>query len=98
MKVGCNVDRIVRNKKKFHEAEVVPTSVKQTHIERINEEILEYEKLLETEFTSENASILIEKYQKAIEYYSALNDERFLTYLAKMKDLIAKNDASNTKA
>ncbi len=91
-KLSCNIDRAVRNKRKFHEAEVVVTSVKKTNIERIKDEIAESEKLLEAAFNHENVQILVGQYQQAIEYYSALGDEQFAIYLKKMQDLIRKED------
>ncbi len=63
-KLRCDVDRTVRNKRKFHEAEVTKTSVKKTNIERIKEEIQESEKILETGFNHENVQILIGQYQQ----------------------------------
>ena len=63
-KLNCNVDRTVRNKKKFHEAEVSNTSVKKTNIEKIIKEIQESEKILASAFTPENIQILLGQYQQ----------------------------------
>ena len=92
--LGCKVQDSLRNKKKFHESEVTVSTVKKTHIEKINEKIEEYETLLKTEFTKEIANVLQEEYQQAIEYYSALGDEKYITYLEKMKGIIKMIDES----
>ena len=63
-KLNCNVERTVRNKKKFHEAEVTNTTVQKTNIERILSDIQESEKILETSFTHENVQILVGQYQQ----------------------------------
>lgn len=49
--------------------------------------ISEYEKQLEVDGDSKTAKHLIALYNKAVEYYSALNDDKHLDYLIKLQKL-----------
>eukprot|EP00831_Metopus_contortus_P005142 TRINITY_DN11932_c0_g1_i5.p1 TRINITY_DN11932_c0_g1~~TRINITY_DN11932_c0_g1_i5.p1 ORF type:complete len:147 (+),score=25.29 TRINITY_DN11932_c0_g1_i5:153-593(+) len=92
-KLGSSIERVVKNKHRFHEDEVLESSIKKTNIEKILDDIAESEKFLSAEFSFENLQILISKYQQAIEYYSALGDPKFEIYLNKMQDLMKREDA-----
>ena len=50
--------------------------------------IARYEKQMDEQVTHETAQHLIALYNKAVEYYSALDDERHVEYLMKLQNLL----------
>ena len=102
-KLNSAVDRVVRNKHRFMEAEVTESTLKKINIDKLLADIAETEKLLTTNCTFDNVQLLTAQYQQVfslnssdilqvVEYYSALGDTRFDIYLKKMKDLMMRED------
>ena len=75
--------------KKHHilSADVTSDSVKSKNIDNLLHKITVFEKEFESKKDKEFASDLMELYRKAIEYYSALNDETYKVYLDKNSKL-----------
>ena len=77
-------------KRLIMENEVNKDSVKNMKIDSVLETIKEQEALLNKEEVSPQAAKhLIALYNKAVEYYSALNDDRHMEYLMKLQKLFA---------
>lgn len=84
---GVIVHKEFEKKRKILESEVGKDAMKELKIESLLTTINEYESKLETEVNPKIAQHLIALYNKAVEYYSALNDERHLEYLMKLQKL-----------
>lgn len=69
------------------ESEVSGDTVKDLQIDRLLATIGEYERQLEQAGESKTAKHLIALYNKAVEYYSALNDDKHMMYLQKLQTL-----------
>lgn len=69
------------------ESEVSGDTVKDLQIDRLLATITDYEKQLATDEAPRAAKHLIALYNKAVEYYSALNDDKHLEYLIKLQKL-----------
>jgi hypothetical protein len=69
------------------ESEVSGDTVKDLQIDRLLATIGEYERQLEKASESKTAKHLIALYNKAVEYYSALNDDKHMMYLSKLQKL-----------
>ena len=69
-------------------------SVPPVEINEVEEKIKQLEKKITTkeEITKENISILISLYEKAIQYYSALNDDRFELCIKKIQYIYSNNE------
>eukprot|EP00826_Nyctotherus_ovalis_P060537 TRINITY_DN8507_c0_g2_i1.p1 TRINITY_DN8507_c0_g2~~TRINITY_DN8507_c0_g2_i1.p1 ORF type:complete len:124 (+),score=41.65 TRINITY_DN8507_c0_g2_i1:68-439(+) len=89
-KVGCNVVKMLEQEANTPKLRKI--AIKKTNIEEVKNEITELEKLLQTESTQEVVEVLVENYQRIIEYYSAMGDGQFNIYLKKMKQLLKKED------
>ena len=77
-------------KRLIMEAEVSAASVKNMKIDSVIATITECEANLgKEEVTPKTAKHLIALYNKAVEYYSALNDDRHMEYLMKLQKLFA---------
>ena len=69
-------------------------SVPPVEINLVEEKIKQLEKKITSkeEITKENISILISLYEKAIQYYSALNDDRFELCIKKIQYIYSNNE------
>lgn len=65
-------------------------------IDTLLKTIEEWESKLSQEKSSQTVNHLIALYNKAVEYYSALNDDKHLQYLMKVKELF--NDEALLKS
>jgi hypothetical protein len=88
--VRHNKSKILR--KTIKEEDVGPDSIKKIKISEIEAEIIETELDLEAGLSKEKINLAIDLYQKAIEYYSALGDDKFINYFKKMRDLMADSE------
>lgn len=61
-------------------------------IQQIMEHIGSYEDELENDLSLSTIQTLTTLYQKAIEYYSAFDDEMFASILNKMQSLLGRDD------
>mmetsp|Transcript_29426 Transcript_29426/g.52678 ORF Transcript_29426/g.52678 Transcript_29426/m.52678 type:complete len:501 (+) Transcript_29426:63-1565(+) len=77
------------------EEEVTVKSVKKIHINEILETIAVYESNFETNMNLYMINSLMELYQQAIEYFSALNDPRYDVFLDKLHTMLS-NDIVQT--
>ena len=82
-------------KRKIMESEVTNKAMKQLNINEIVQQISELEQEMGGELQSEKVQQLMGLYNKAIEYYSAFNDEKHFEYLQKLQQLF-KNDQVQT--
>ena len=71
-------------KRMIMENEVNKEAIKVMKIDSVLATIKEHEDKMEKEVNTESAKHLIALYNKAVEYYSALNDDRHLQYLVKL--------------
>lgn len=74
--------------KTIKEEDVAPGFIMKIKIGEIEAEIDETELEIEGEMRKEKINALINLYQKAIEYYSAVGDEKFDSYLGKIRALM----------
>jgi hypothetical protein len=81
---GLVVNKGYEKKHKILESEVSANAVKELKIGAVLERIAKFEEDLKTIPTGEVVQQLINLYNKAIEYYSALNDEKHMVYLKKL--------------
>lgn len=86
-KQGLIVNKNYEKKQKILESEVSANAVKELKIGVLLDRISKYEDVLKTEPNAQVVQQLIMLYNKAIEYYSALNDEKHMAYLQKLQKL-----------
>ena len=69
-------------------------SVPMIEINLVEEEIKHLENKINSkeDVTKESISVLVNLYEKAIQYYSALNDMRFEIYIKKLHDIYSNNE------
>ncbi len=69
-------------------------TVPMVEINLVEEEVKNLENKIQNKesMTKESISILINLYEKAIQYYSALNDKRFEIYIKKIHDVYSNNE------
>ena len=69
-------------------------SVPFVEINLVEEEIKHLEKKIENkeDITKESISVLVNLYEKAIQYYSALNDEKFKLYINRLHEIYSNNE------
>jgi len=70
--------------------DVTSDSVKAKNIKALLHKISVFEKEFESNQDAQFAQDLMELYRKAIEYYSAIGDDQYKTYLDKNSELVAK--------
>lgn len=80
-KQGLIVNKNYEKKRKILESEVNESQYKELNINKLLSTIAQYEESLASAPQSQTVQHLIMLYNKAIEYYSALNDEKHLEYL-----------------
>ena len=80
------------DRKFINEDDVTPQYILRVKIKDIEAEINELELELEFELVKNKINALIQFYQKAIEYYSALGDDKFDMYLGKMRNLMGNSE------
>ena len=66
----------------------------QIQIDDVEEEINKYEVTLRLQenVNEENVSYLMELYEKAVQYYSAVNDNKYELYTGKIQDMFANEE------
>ena len=84
----------ITNKKEYEkkrlilESEVTKAAIKNMKIDSVLMTIAQFEQKMSEQVTSQTAQNLIALYNKAVEYYSALDDDRHLEYLMKLQNLL----------
>lgn len=86
-KDGLSVQKNYEKKRKIMESEVKQGALKELKIDMLLARIQSFERALDEEPTNEVVQNLMQLYNKAIEYYSALGDERHHDYLLKLQGL-----------
>ena len=81
---NVGIKKEFEKKRMIMENEVNKDAIKVMKIESVLLTIEEYEKKLTQEVSPSTAKHLIALYNKAVEYYSALNDDRHMQYLMKL--------------
>lgn len=77
------------------EEEVTSKSLRRTKIDEILQSIAVYESNLETNLNIDMINSLMSLYQQAIEYYSALNDDRFQDFIMRLHKML-RNEVIQT--
>ena len=89
-KLGITINRKTsRIPPSISEEEVNAQAIQRVKIKEITAEIINHEVELQDEMSKDKINELIELYQKAIEYYSAVGDKKFDQYLEKVRKLLA---------
>jgi 16S rRNA U516 pseudouridylate synthase RsuA-like enzyme len=88
-KLEVKVIKEFEKKRMITESEVTLNAYKGIKIDSVIETINQYEENIADTVDHKTAQHLIALYNKAVEYYSALDDERHVKYLMKLKDLMA---------
>ena len=83
-KDGVTIKKEYEKKRMIQESEVTKHAIKNMKIDSVLATIEQFEKKMEEQVTHSTAQHLIALYNKAVEYYSALDDERHLEYLMKL--------------
>lgn len=84
---GVTSQKGFEKKRKIRESEVTQSAVSELKIDTLLRTIAEWEEKLAADKSSQTVNHLIALYNKAVEYYSALNDDRHMEYLMKVKQL-----------
>ena len=84
---GLIINKLYEKKRKIMESEVTEKAMKELKIDILLQKIQEYEKVIESSPNQQVAQQLIMLYNKAIEYYSAINDEKYKSYFDKLQKL-----------
>ena len=88
--LGITFDRkSLRPAPSISEDEVTAQAIKKIKIQEIMDGIVKFEVAIQDEMNKDNVDKLIDLYQRAIEYYSALSDPKFETYLQKVRKLLS---------
>ena len=88
-KLQVTVKKEFEKKRMIMESEVTANAYKGIKIDSVLETIKHLEEKLTSKVEHKTAQHLIALYNKAVEYYSAIDDERHVKYLFKLKDLMA---------
>lgn len=84
--IGIGVSKVYEKKRKILESEVSSeAATKGINIDDLHAIIIQQEGLLDTEPSRNVVDALMELYNKAIVYYSALSNEKHLEYLQKLR-------------
>ena len=86
---NVSIKKEFEKKRMIMENEVNKEAIKVMKIDSVLATIKEHEEKMDTEVSTQSAKHLIALYNKAVEYYSALNDDRHLQYLEKLQKLFA---------
>lgn len=85
-------------KRKILASEVNDKALKKTDIKELLKKITDAEHALNTQVTGKSAKNLMELYQKAIEYYSALDNKCFEDFLNRMTNLFKREEIQKALA
>ena len=87
-KDGIAIKKEYEKKRMILESEVTKQAIKNMKIESVLLTIQQFERKMEEQVSQATAQHLIALYNKAVEYYSALDDDRHLEYLMKLQTLL----------
>ncbi|CAD8155002.1 unnamed protein product [Paramecium octaurelia] len=78
--------------KKIQEEEVTLQKFENFEIQKLLDSVSYYEKSLEQELNPQTLNSLMDSYQQAIEYFSAVSDEDFKEYVKRLQNLLGRED------
>ncbi|CAD8066748.1 unnamed protein product [Paramecium sonneborni] len=78
--------------KKIQEEEVTLQKFENFEIQKLLDQVNNYEQLLEQELNLQKLNQLMDSYQQAIEYFSAVSDEDFKEYVMRLQNLLGRED------
>ena len=90
--MGVGVEKNTKNETKLKESDVTMAGIASMDIEQILEHISAYESAINNDLSLSTVQTLTTLYQKAIEYYSALDDLLYNDFLNRMQSLLQRED------
>lgn len=93
-----SVQKKYDKKRKILASEVNDKAIKKTDVNELLKNIADAEHALDTQVTSKSVKNLMELYQKAIEYYSALDNKTFEDFLGRMTNLFKREEIQKALA
>mmetsp|Transcript_4467 Transcript_4467/g.5137 ORF Transcript_4467/g.5137 Transcript_4467/m.5137 type:complete len:153 (+) Transcript_4467:225-683(+) len=87
-----SVQKKYEKKRKILASEVNDKAIKKTDVISLLKQVSEAEHAVELQVTSKNVKNLMDSYQKAIEYYSALDNKCFEDFLNRMTNLFKREE------
>ena len=90
--LGVKSERRQFNHKKILAKEVTEEAIRSFNISQVLDLIAVYESAIVQDITLENIQNLMALYQKAIEYYSAMDTKRFTDFLNRLQTLLKRED------
>jgi hypothetical protein len=94
-KLGLIVNKNYEKKRKILESEVRQGALNDLQIDVLLDRIDQYEKALDNEPNATTVHSLMGLYNKAIEYYSAINNEKHKELLKKLQDMFIDERVQN---
>jgi len=91
-KYGVKVSKTVKKEKDLKISDVTAKNYADMNIEELLDNIAFLESKLEKELTIDVVNLLMNLYQKAVEYFSAFNDPSFEDYVDKLHYLLSRED------
>lgn len=86
------VQKKYEKKRKILASEVNDKAIKKTDVNELLKQITDAEHSMDSQVTNKSVKNLMELYQKAIEYYSALENECYHDFLTRMTMLFKRED------
>lgn len=93
-----SVQKKYEKKRKILASEVNEKALKKTDVKVLLKQITDTEHQVNTKVTTRNVKQLMELYQKAIEYYSALDNKCFEDFLGRMTNLFKREEIQKALA
>ena len=93
-----SVQKKYDKKRKILASEVNDKAIKKTDVNELLKQIADAEHAMDSQVTSKSVKTLMELYQKAIEYYSALDNKCFEDFLGRMTNLFKREEIQKALA
>ena len=92
------VQKKYEKKRKILASEVNDKAIKNTDANQILKQVADAEHAVELQVSSKSVKNLMNSYQKAIEYYSALDNKCFEDFLSRMTNMFQRDDIQKALA
>jgi hypothetical protein len=92
------VQKKYEKKRKILASEVNDKAIKKTDVNELLKHVADAEHAMDKQVTSKTVKNLMDSYQKAIEYYSALDNKCFEDFLNRMTNLFKKEEVQKALA
>lgn len=92
------VQKKYEKKRKILASEVNDKAIKNTDANQILKQVADAEHAVELQVSSKSVKNLMNSYQKAIEYYSALDNKCFEDFLSRMTNMFHRDDIQKALA